>query len=83
MIIQDFMEVYREKFPEATILPKMHTLEDHVIPWMKQWQIGAGLMGEQGAESIHAHFQNLERTYAGIPNACCEADGVHHERALH
>ena len=71
MNIQDFMEVYREKFPEATIciLPKMHILEDHVIPWMKQWQIGAGLMGEQGAESIHAHFQNLERTYAGIPNA--------------
>ena len=25
-------------------------------------------MGEQGAESIHAHFMRLERTNQGIPN---------------
>lgn len=25
-------------------------------------------MGEQGAESIHAHFMNLERTHQGIAN---------------
>ncbi len=25
-------------------------------------------MGEQGAESIHAHFMRLERTNLGIPN---------------
>ena len=25
-------------------------------------------MGEQGAESIHAHLMKLERTHQGIPN---------------
>jgi len=69
MNINEFMRDYREAFPQATVLPKMHILEDHVIPWMRRWRIGAGLMGEQGAESIHAHFQHLERIYAGIPNA--------------
>ena len=32
------------------------------------WHIGAGLMGERGAESIHAHVMKLERVHQGIPN---------------
>ena len=32
------------------------------------WQVGAGLMGEQGAEFLHAHWHSLEWNYAGIPN---------------
>ncbi len=67
--IQEFMAFYRKTFPRATVLPKMHVLEEHTVPWMRRWHIGAGMMGEQGAESIHAHFQHLERIYAGIPNA--------------
>ena len=67
--IVKFLDFYRATFPKATILPKMHILEDHVIPWMKRWTIGAGLMGEQGAESIHAHLMRLERIHQGIPNA--------------
>jgi len=63
-----FMAFYRQTFPTATILPKMHILEDHVIPWMRRWHIGAGLMGEQGAESIHAHFNRIEMQYNGIVN---------------
>lgn len=50
--IAAIMAFYRQTFPTATILPKMHILEDHVIPWMQRWHIGARLMGEQGAESI-------------------------------
>ena len=30
--------------------------------------MGSGLMGEQGAESIHAHVMKLERTHQSIPN---------------
>lgn len=67
--ITEFLEFYRAEFPQATILPKMHILEDHVIPWLTRWHIGAGLMGEQGAESIHAHLMRLERNYQGIANA--------------
>ncbi len=66
--IETFMSHYRESFPHATILPKMHILEDHVIPWLRKWRVGAGLMGEQGAESLHAHLHKLERDYSGIPN---------------
>ena len=66
--IATFMAFYRESFPDATVLPKMHILEDHVIPWMRRWHIGAGLMGEQGAESIHAHINRLENQYNGIVN---------------
>ncbi len=62
------MKFYREKFPQASVLPKMHIMEEHIIPWMRRWRIGAGLMGEQGAESLHAHFMRLERTYQGIAN---------------
>ncbi len=50
------------------MLPKMHIMEDHVIPWVRRWRVGAGLMGEQGAESIHQHFMKLERTHQGIPS---------------
>ena len=46
----------------------MHILEDHVIPWLTRWKIGAGMMGEQGAESIHAHIMRLERIHQGIAN---------------
>lgn len=47
----------------------MHILEDHVIPWLRKWHVGAGLMGEQGAESLHAHLHKLERDYCGITNS--------------
>ena len=39
-----------------------------MIPWLERWHIGAGFMGEQGAESIHAHLMKLERVYHGISN---------------
>ena len=62
------MKFYREEFPHSTVLPKMHIMEEHVVPWVKRWRLGSGLMGEQGAESIHAHLMKLERIHQGIPN---------------
>ena len=64
--IKEFMSYYRTTFPEATVLPKMHILEDHVVDWIRKWEIGSGLMGEQGAESIHAHLNLLEAQFRGI-----------------
>ena len=66
--IISFLGHYRATFPEATVLPKMHILEDHVVPWMRRWHLGSGLMGEQGVESIHAHMHRLERQYSNIVN---------------
>jgi len=50
------------------VLPKMHILEDHVVPWIRRWRVGFGFMGEQGAESIHAYFNSLKSSYRGIPD---------------
>jgi len=63
------MGYYKEAFPKASITPKMHMLEHHVIPWLTEWKVGFGLMGEQGAESIHGHFNRLRTTtYFSIPD---------------
>ena len=47
------------------MFPKLHILEDHVL---QHWHIGFGIMGEQGAESLHAHIKKLERQYCGVAN---------------
>jgi hypothetical protein len=39
-----------------------------MIPWLRRWHVGAGLMGEQGAESIHSHIKRLEGSYSGVTN---------------
>lgn len=35
-----------------------------MIPWLRKWHLGFGTMGEQGAESIHASFNSIERSFA-------------------
>ena len=80
MDIDKFMAYYRQEFSHATVLPKQHMLEDHVIPWLEQWRVGFGSMGEQGAESIHASFNTVERVYASTANRVQRLQGVlqHH-----
>ena len=68
LTIQEFLSFYRSNFPSSTVTPKMHLLEDHTVPWLKRWLLGTGLMGEQGAESIHSHVKKLEANYSGITN---------------
>ena len=43
----------------------MHMLEDNVVPFIKKWM---GMLNEQGAESIHARFNTIQRTYGSMPN---------------
>ena len=57
------MKCYWESFSTATVLPKMHILEEVVVPWLRRWHIGFGMLEEQGAERIHAYFNSLGRTY--------------------
>ena len=61
------MAYYRSQFSTATVTPKLHMLEEHVVPWIKKWGVGFGLLREQGAESIHAYFNQLRSTYNSIP----------------
>ena len=61
------MEFYREKFPENSITPKMHMLEEHVHEFINKWKIGLGMYAEQGGESIYPEFNNLYKIYSSVP----------------
>ena len=63
--IDEFLQHYRTTFPTATITPKLHMIEGHVnvVDFIGEWGVGIGMLGEQGAESIHTVFNQLARTY--------------------
>ena len=67
-LIAHFMEDFRSSFPDSSIPVKMHMLEEHTVPWARKTHVGFGLLGEQGAESIHARFNGLQRTYHSVPD---------------
>ena len=67
-LIACFMKDFRSSFPDSTIPVKMHMLEEHTVPWVRRTHVGFGLLGEQGAESIHARFNALQRTYHSVPD---------------
>ena len=48
------MAYYRSQFPTATVTPKLHMLEEHVVPWIKRWGVGFGVLGEQGKQMMIA-----------------------------
>lgn len=62
------MSLYRDSFPKATVTPKLHMLEDHVVSFLRKWKVGFGFMSEQGAESIHQRFNNIRQSYINMPN---------------
>ena len=74
--IDKFLECYRELFPQASITPKLHMLEDHLVPFLKNWHIGLGFLGEQGAESVHSHFNKISRNYANMPNSVQRLENI-------
>ena len=46
--IVDFMDYWRSTWPRETVTPKMHMLEEHMVPFLKKWKLGCGFYGEQG-----------------------------------
>ncbi len=74
MILHDFLywhllkynqlTYYRHQFPKSAILPMMHFLEDHVIPWIQQWSFGLGFHGEEERRREHtcSVYHNEEST---------------------
>ncbi len=67
--IDSFLSFYRKNFSTARVTPKLHMMEDHVVPWIRKWRLGMRFHSEQGAESIHAIFNSLKRTYSGVRNS--------------
>jgi hypothetical protein len=76
------MSFYKNNFKDASVTPKMHMLQKHLIPQLTMWKFGMGFLGEQGAESIHASFNSIERAYSGIPNKKDRLLRVMHEHHL-
>eukprot|EP00117_Sycon_ciliatum_P024768 scpid36716/ scgid20708/ len=50
----------------ARITPKLHLLEEHVVPQIRHFGTGLGLYGEQGGEGIHAEFNTLNKRHASV-----------------
>ena len=67
--IEDFLTFYRQQFVGTSITPKLHMIEDHMVDFLRKWRVGCGLLGEQGAESIHIKFNELHRNYSNIRNS--------------
>ncbi len=67
--VKTFMSAARSdvvKRSRGRITPKLHLLESHVVPSVKRFGIGLGMLGEQGGESIHAEFNLLARTFDNV-----------------
>ena len=62
------MSYYRDAFPEESITPKLHMLEDHVCGFLRKWGASFGLYGEQGMESLHASMNQLIRSFTSMPS---------------
>eukprot|EP00731_Ephydatia_muelleri_P007679 Em0004g17a len=58
-----FMAFYRKNFATHSVLPKMHFLEVHVVPYLKQWHMGFGFMVD--VERTHSAYCSIE--------CCCKA----------
>lgn len=73
---------YRTSFPEASVPPKFHMLEEHVVPWLREMgnSVAFGLMGEQGAESIHRWFNKEGEKYATLTDGVTRLNSMmkHH-----
>ena len=77
------MAYYREEFPNATVTPKLHILEDHMVPWLRRRKVGFGLLDEQGAESIHAKFNSLKDNFRSMPDKLKRLKQLMQEHYLH
>ena len=69
--IEEFVCFFRTTFPDASFPPKLHMLEEHVIPFMRKWHFPLGFFSEQGGESVHHEFVHLASTFIS-----CEASDI-------
>ena len=79
------MEYYCTEWPNGSIPPKLHMLEDHATNFVEKWKTGFGMYGNQGRESIHNEFNKLKITYCRMQPAsrCLESMLQEHYRCIH
>lgn len=66
--VRCFMALFRFEFPNATITPKMHILEEHVVPWVKEYKAGLGFFAEVGVEASHSGLKIISPFYDTVPS---------------
>ena len=67
--IEEFVCFFRTSFPDASFPPKLHVLEEHVIPFMRKWHFPLGFFGEQEVESVDHEFVQLASTFSHVKPA--------------
>ena len=45
--IKNFIDFLRRNWPNVKITPKLHMIEDHIIPFVNHWKVGCGVYGER------------------------------------
>ena len=63
------MEYYCREWPNGSIPPKLHMLEDHATDFVENRKTGFGMYSEQGGESIHNEFNQFKTTYCQMQPA--------------
>ena len=76
--IGSFMGYLRSNWPAESISPKLHMVEDHIVPFLKMWRVGCRFLGEQGAESLHASLNSMKLNYRGVRNEVKNLDYLMH-----
>ena len=56
------LKILDRQVDAPTIGATIHLLEDHTVPWLKRWLLGAGLMGEQGLNLFTPMSRSLKQT---------------------
>ena len=46
---------------------KLHYLENHLVPFIKKWKVGSGILSEHGGESVHSLFKQRAACFASMP----------------
>ena len=77
--VNDLLWFFHQHWPNDTIPPKLHLLEDHAADFMERWSTGHGIYDEHGAESIHKVFNILRRTYSSIQPASKRLESMMNE----
>eukprot|EP00731_Ephydatia_muelleri_P014501 Em0008g221a len=71
--IKNFFSSFDRNFKSIARTLKM---QDHMLQWLSMHQAGCGLMGEQGAESIHTKFNSSLRTYSAIKDPVAKMKSI-------
>ena len=74
--VKKYMSYFRRTFPQESVTPKQHMLEQHVCKWMESWGFGMALHGEQGVEQTHAVVNALKPRVRSIMNEGTRVDSL-------